>query len=202
MFHQKKSIMNNLSAYAWRKTIPEELSIPALKALQHYPELQSKKIEFKYTRKAGTSIMKAQPNISSVLQLGDDRSYIIYVNRVISFGTEKLAIVDLPEEVLKGWFGHELGHVMDYESRSKWGLFKFGLAYIFSKKYIKRAENKADRIAIQHGLGNEIIKTKNFILNHASLSEKYKNKIKRLYPSPEQIMEIIKGEERLEAFSK
>ncbi|OEK02897.1 hypothetical protein BFP97_15800 [Roseivirga sp. 4D4] len=190
--------MRNLSAYSWRKTIPEELSSPALNALKHYPSLQTKKIVFKYTRRAGSSIMKAQPMISSVLQVGDDRAYIIYVNKKIDLGKEKLSITDLPEDVLKGWFGHELGHVMDYENRTMLGLIAFGLGYIFSKGFVKRAENRADRIAIQHGLGDEIIRTKNFILNHAGLSEKYKQKIKKLYPSPEQIMEIIQGEKTLQ----
>lgn len=193
--------MSDLSTYAWRKTIPEELSIAALKALQHYPSLKFKKIVFKYTHKASSSIMKAQPDLISVLQIGDDRSYIIYVNRTLTLGGETLSIEDLPENVLKGWFGHELGHVMDYEGLSKRGLLKFGFGYLFSKEFVRNAENRADRIAIRHGLGNEIIQTKNFILNHAGLSEKYKQKIRKLYPSPEQIMEIIQGEKKLASLS-
>ncbi|MFT6871881.1 MAG: hypothetical protein ACJAVN_000885 [Roseivirga sp.] len=193
--------MSDQSTYACRKTIPEELSTAALKALQHYPSLKSKKIVFKYTHKASSSIMKAQPDLTSVLQIGDDRSYIIYVNRTLTLGGETLSIEDLPENVLKGWFGHELGHVMDYEGLSKRGLLKFGFGYLFSKEFVRNAENRADRIAIRHGLGNEIIQTKNFILNQAGLSEKYKQKIRKLYPSPEQIMEIIQGEKKLASLS-
>ena len=189
--------MKNLNPYAWRKEYPEELETPVLNALQHYPELQSKKIEFKYSRKPGNSIMKAQPNIKSVLQLGDDRAYIVYVNKIVKLGDEELPIESLPETVLIGWFGHELGHVIDYESLSNWGLIGFGLGYLLSKSSLRQAENRADRIAIKHGLGQEIIATKNFILNHTGLSEKYKRKIRRLYPSPEQIMEIINGEEKI-----
>jgi len=191
--------MTNLSSYSWRKTIPEELSKPILKALQHYPTLQSREIIFKYSRKAGSSIMKAQPNLKSVLRLGNDRSYIIYCSKTLTLGDETMAMQDLPQTVLTGWFGHELGHVMDYESLSKWGLIKFGVGYIFSKKFVKKAENRADRIAIDHGLGNEIVETKNFILNHAGISEKYKQKIRKLYPSPEQIMEIIEGKETVDS---
>ena len=34
--------------------------------------------------------------------------------------------------------------------------------------------------------------TKNFILDNVHLSEKYKNRIRRLYISPEEVMELIK----------
>jgi hypothetical protein len=190
--------VSDLSPFSWRKNIPEELSSEALEALKHYPSLQKKKIIFKYTRREGTSVMKAQPEVRSMLRLGNDRSYIIYVNSTIDLGTKKLSIDTLPKGVLKGWFGHELGHVMDYERLSIWGLLKFGVGYVFSKRFVRQAEDRADRIAIKHGLGKDILLTKNFILNHADLSEKYKAKIKKLYPSPEQIMEIIKGEEKLE----
>lgn len=189
--------MKNQSPYLWRKSTPEELSIPIMKALQHYPELQAKKIVFKYTRKQGTSIMKAQPIIKSILRVGDDREYVIFVNRTLSLGKTTSEISEIPESILVGWFGHELGHVMDYESRSKWGLIRFGLGYFFSAKYIRKAEQKADEIAVRHGLGEEILQTKNFILNHADLSEKYKRKIRKLYLSPEQLMEFIKGEKEL-----
>lgn len=197
--------MSHLSTYSWRKTIPKELSKAALSALKHYPSLQMKKIVIRYTRKASSSIMKAQPDLKSVLRLGNDRSYIIYVNRTINLGDKEIMITSLPEEVLKGWFGHELGHVMDYESLSKWGLLRFGLGYLFSNKFVREAENRADRIAIKHQLGSEILSTKNFILSHAGLPEKYKRKIRKLYPSPEQIMEIIQSEnsgEKLEALTK
>jgi hypothetical protein len=190
--------MKNLRPFSYRKTIPEELREPALLALKQYPELLSRKIVFKYTRKEGTSIMKAQPDIKSVLRLGDDRSYIIYVNRTITLDSATLQIKNLPKKVVTGWFGHELGHVMDYEGLSKWGLLKFGLGYLLSGRYVRRAEQRADRIAVAHGMGDEILETKNFILNQAGISESYRQKIKRLYPSPEQIMEIIKGEKKLE----
>ncbi|GAB5522398.1 MAG: hypothetical protein Roseis2KO_02700 [Roseivirga sp.] len=193
--------MKNLSPYSWRKTIPEELQLPALKALSYYPELQTKKIVFKYTRKEGTSIMKAQPDIKSVLRLGNDRSYVIFVNRTISLDNKTHQIHTLPEEVLTGWFGHELGHVMDYERLGKWGLIRFGISYLLSGSFVKGAEQRADNIAVAHGMGEQILATKSYILNHAGISERYKQKIRKLYPSPEQIMEVIKGQKDIAAIS-
>ena len=36
-----------------------------------------------------------------------------------------------------------------------------------------------------------ILKTKDFILNHASITQKYKDRIKKYYLSPEEIMDLI-----------
>jgi hypothetical protein len=40
-------------------------------------------------------------------------------------------------------------------------------------------------------MGDFILMTKNFILENANLSEKYKERIRRLYISPEEVMELI-----------
>lgn len=189
--------MKNLNSFAWRKEMPEELRIPILKALSHYPELQAKNITFKYTRRAGTSIMKAQPEVKSMLRLGEDRAYIVYMNRTLQLGQLHTALSDLPENILVGWIGHELGHVTDYESRTNWEMLIFAFGYLFSSGYIKKAENRADEYAIEHGLGKYIIQTKEFILNNADISEKYKKKIRKLYPSPEKIMELVNERETL-----
>lgn len=55
-----------------------------------------------------------------------------------------------------------------------------------------QAERNADKYAVQHGLGNYIIKTKNFILNNHDLPPDYIARIKRLYLSPQQILDLIK----------
>jgi hypothetical protein len=36
-----------------------------------------------------------------------------------------------------------------------------------------------------------ILKTKDFILNHAEISDKYKARIKKFYLSPEELMEMV-----------
>lgn len=40
-------------------------------------------------------------------------------------------------------------------------------------------------------MANYIIATKNFILNYSGISETYKARIKRLYLSPEEIMQLV-----------
>src|SRR5690606_16904904 len=79
-------------------------------------------------------------------------------------------------------------------------LVAFGLSYVFSRTYIKKAEIEADTYAVNHGLGRYIIATKSFILDHAELPQTYKNKIARLYLSPDDIVEQVRKleEEKLE----
>ena len=67
----------------------------------------------------------------------------------------------------------------------------FGIKYLFSKDHIKEVERAADTFAIAHGMGYYIMETKNFILNHADISESYKLRIKSLYMSPEEVMQLI-----------
>ena len=40
-----------------------------------------------------------------------------------------------------------------------------------------------------------ILKTKNFILNHADITPIYKARIKKYYLSPEEIMELVNNQE-------
>jgi hypothetical protein len=90
-----------------------------------------------------------------------------------------------------GWIGHELGHIMDYEARSSIGMIGFGFGYVFSKKYVHKAERIADTYAVERGMADYIIATKNFILDHTELPQAYKNKIARLYLSPDDIVELV-----------
>jgi isoaspartyl peptidase/L-asparaginase-like protein (Ntn-hydrolase superfamily) len=59
------------------------------------------------------------------------------------------------------------------------------------EKHIVEAERSADTFAVNQGMEEYILKTKNFILNHADIDENYKKRIKRYYLSPEEIMQIV-----------
>lgn len=81
---------------------------------------------------------------------------------------------------------------MDYESRSNIGMVGFGLSYVLSSAYVKKVEHLADMHAVNHGLGDYLVETKRFILDHAELPQAYKDKIARLYVSPEEITEQVR----------
>ncbi len=80
---------------------------------------------------------------------------------------------------------------MDYKDRSGLNLFWFGIKYYLSGSYIKEAERAADINAVSHGMGSYILDTKNFILDHADIQQDYKDRIKKYYLSPEEIMVLV-----------
>ena len=80
---------------------------------------------------------------------------------------------------------------MDYSDRRGFNMVLFGMRYLLSSNYIREAERAADTYAVNRGMGEYILATKDFILSHANLSEVYKARIKRLYLSPEEILELV-----------
>lgn len=173
---------------------PKAISNEVTQALSFYPDLADTPITFKYTDKPGTSVMLAQPVFKSLLRSKSKRSYVILIRKTFSIGGKTFDCTEIPSDVLIGWLGHELGHITDYKDRSSVNLTWFGMRYLIFDKHIKTAERTADEIAVEQGMADYIIKTKEFILNHADLSEEYKDKIRQFYLSPEQIMGIVKNE--------
>lgn len=182
------------------KIIPEYIKTEATKALSFYPELKDVPIEFKLTKKNSSSVMKAQPRFLSLFKNKKHREYIIFISRHFDIQKMELHTSFIPQKVLIGWLGHELGHIMDYHNRGSINLIGFGLGYLLSNNFVRKAEITADKFAIRHNMTEYILETKNYILNHTELSQKYKEKIKRLYVSPEQVLEFVN--EEIEASQK
>ncbi|MFI8378790.1 hypothetical protein [Leeuwenhoekiella sp. NPDC079379] len=182
--------MQNESDYH-TKEIPKSIEKEVKIALNFYPQLTKTVIAFKFKDDIKKSTMQAQPVFKSLLRPSKKRDYVIFISRKVKIEQESFQITDIPSEVLIGWIGHELGHVMDYRERSSLGLIWFGIKYLYFPKFIKEAERAADTFAVAHGMGEYILKTKDFILNHAHISEAYKARIKRHYLSPEEIMQLI-----------
>ena len=173
------------------KIIPDSIRKEAIEAISFYPELYETAITFKFKDHIKKSTMQAQPRFASFFRAKEHREYVILISRNIQIEGEHFSMEDIPSDVKVGWIGHELGHIMDYRERTNIGMLIFGIKYLFSSAHIKEVERTADMFAIQHGMGDFILMTKNFILENANLSEKYKERIRRLYISPEEVMELI-----------
>ncbi|MCB7480782.1 hypothetical protein [Christiangramia sediminis] len=173
------------------KIVPDIIWRETYVALSHYPELKDTPIEIRFKKNIKKSFMQAQPKISGLFKNRKNRSYFIFINEKFKIEDEIFDVTTVPSEVLIGWIGHELGHIMDYRDRSALDLMWFGVKYVTSKNYIREAERAADTYAVNHGLGENIIATKDFILNHSKLSDTYKNRIEDLYLSQEEIMVLI-----------
>jgi hypothetical protein len=172
-------------------TVPPSIREEAEIALSYYPQLHDVDIEFKFNDMVRKNFMQAQPTYKSIFKSRKNRSYIILISKEFKVENEIFTIKEIPSDVLTGWLGHELGHVMDYRSRSTLGMLLFGFKYLYSHSHIQEVERAADDYAVRHGMGDYILKTKNFILNHTSLSEKYKRRMRKFYLSPEEILDLI-----------
>lgn len=173
------------------KIVPDEIWREAFIALSHYPELKDTPIEFKFKKKIKKSFMQAQPKVATLLKNKKNRSYYVLISEKVVIDDQVFEVKNAPSDVLIGWIGHELGHIMDYRERSSANMLWFGIKYLTSKNYIKEAERAADTYAVNHGLGKFIIATKDFILNNAHLADSYKSRIKKLYLSQEEIMVLV-----------
>ncbi|WKN30017.1 hypothetical protein PZB74_13690 [Porifericola rhodea] len=189
--YKRKEVTTTTIDFAKNKRIPDVIRDEVLEALSHYPELKNTPIDFVFRKDIIKSFMQAQPRWFGIFQSRRKRAYVVKITPALKLKEKSIPVEELPRETLIGWIGHELGHIMDYQTRSGLGLIRFGLGYLSSESYLKRAEQTADLFAINHGLGSEILSTKNFILDHAQIPMTYKNRIRRLYMSPEEVMEHI-----------
>ncbi|MEQ9439416.1 MAG: hypothetical protein RIG62_10220 [Cyclobacteriaceae bacterium] len=180
-----------LSEFGKNKVIPQEMQDVILTALSFYPELKNTRINFIYKEEIRKSVMQAQPKISTIFRGKSHRVYNVKISRYLKLNKESLDISTLPFEVLVGWIAHELGHIMDYKDRSGLAMIGFGTKYCLFENFLKKAERRADLFALKHGLGNMIMETKNYVLNHADIPVSYKDRIKRLYMSPEEFTEML-----------
>jgi len=117
------------------KVIPSIIEKEIKTALSHYPGLKYTHIEFKIKPSLKQSFMKAQPVFSTLIGAKKNRKYKILISSSFALEDKNLALNKIPENVLVGWLGHELGHIMDYKSRSAFNLIGFGIRYYFSENY-------------------------------------------------------------------
>ncbi len=186
-----KQLQEKKIIYQNNKIIPENILDEAKVALSFYPELEDVEIEFKFKKGIKKSFMQAQPKISNLFKGKKHRSYYVLMSSKFLIQDEVFSINEVPSEVLVGWLGHELGHIMDYRDKSAMKLVKFGTKYVTSDRFIRKAERTADTHAINRGMGNYIFATKDFILNHSDLPDSYKRRKARLYLSLAEILAMV-----------
>lgn len=180
-----------LSSFRAHKQIPVVIEKNVLTALSFFPELINTPIRFHLKKSIRNSVMQAQPVPTTLLRKRQKRQYRINISEQFKLLHTRMPITDIPDTVMIGWIGHELGHILDYESKSNYGMMAFGYRYYFHPSFVKEAERAADTLAVTRGMGRYIIATKRFILDHAELPQTYKDKISRLYLSPDIILEMV-----------
>lgn len=178
---------------------PESIKEEAITALSHYPELTETPVTFKFKKNIKKSTMRAQPVFWSLFKGRRKRKYVVLISERVKISDSVYLTKDIPKNIMVGWLGHELGHIMDYKNRSSLNLIWFGIKYTLSGAYLKEAERAADTYAVSHGMAEYILETKSFILDNAEIEEKYKNRIKKYYLSPKEIMMLVEEKEEVES---
>jgi hypothetical protein len=172
-------------------TYPDSIKKEIELALDYFPQLKNVNITFKFKSDIKKSTMQAQPDFKSLLTPMAKRKYYIFISEKFKISGKEFKTVNIPSEIITGWIGHELGHILDYEERGTFNLIWFGIKYLYLENHIIDAERSADTFAVNQGMEDYILKTKNFILNHADIDPDYKKRIKQYYLSPEEIMQIV-----------
>lgn len=182
--------------YSHNKEIPAEFEKEILTSLSFYPELRNVKIRFEYGN-IFTS-MKAVPTMGFLFQKHENRTYRIVMNKK-KCGCGKNLMQRASFEALTGVIGHELGHIKDYHQRSNFGLLKLLVSYI-TKKSRTETEQRADKYAVEHNLGEQLLMFNDHIMNDACMDKKYIQYKKRFYNSSNTLSDMIDSHTRASAF--
>ncbi|WP_163716424.1 hypothetical protein [Mangrovibacterium lignilyticum] len=169
--------------------IPDEFREQAYVALSYYPELKGKKLKFKFKNQKTT--MSCIPRWDFLFRKKANRTYVIRIDNKLK-NNEGVLLADVPFNAQIGVIGHELGHVIDYEGKSIWGLIGTGFGYLFPA-YRHQLENQIDEITIHRGLGNQLAAFADYVFHESQANEKYLQYKRKYYYQAEQIHSLMIG---------
>lgn len=186
MINNKFTELNELRRnFSYNKTIPKQYEYAILKALAHYPELKHIQINFELVKKHpvpyGTT-----PGILSLFKVSPKRTYTISLLEEAEPPMEAVLLKNLPEKAQIGVLGHEIAHVIQYNSWTRVQLIKNMLLYL-KPAFKKRIERGADLLTIKHGLGAELYEHATFIRGVPGYLEERKE-IDKNYLRPIEIL--------------
>lgn len=150
----KEEAIDTLHKFGNKKEIPQQYEKPILTALSYFPELKKVHIVFKI--KKAYSGLTTKPNFAGVFKRKDHRTYIITISNETIDTLKPLLLQNLTFEQQVGVIGHELSHVVDFNSKNFPQTIGVGIGHI-SKRYLDKMEFNTDRICIQHGLGKYLL---------------------------------------------
>jgi len=190
---------SNYKAFERNKKIPEELKQQALTALSFYPELVDTKIIFRIKKRK--TPLTSRPRISNVFKAKKNRTYIITVSSEAKDYLSPILFSNLPYNAQVGVLGHEIGHVIEYKSKSSFQLI--GLSFkLFNSAFVDSFEFNTDKRTVEHGLGYQLLDWSTYVRKalgivewkgaSEALSEGNKPEASQRYMNPETIEKYIK----------
>lgn len=165
--------------------IDSEFELAYYTALSFYPEFRGVSIIVRFA--AIKTSMQCRPSFGSFV--GPRRQYVIKVNK------DKLSPIyplHASFSALVGCFGHELAHILRYESQSKWQIILDGIKFVGSQHFRSRYEKATDKIAARQGLGYEQYEFSKYLFEHPYIPLAYLAFKKAVYHSPRELLMIYK----------
>lgn len=144
------------------------------KAKIRYKEIQCVDIKLRFS-KGMFFTMRASVKINSLFN--KKRKYIVYVNF-----RRKDVLSKLSENDLIGWFGHELAHIIEYETMSNFELFLFTIKYLFNPKFRFSVEKRINVFTCNNVFSKELFGVWKKFLSLDDISKKYKEYVKKCRP--------------------
>jgi hypothetical protein len=166
----------------------DTLRVAFFEAVGHYPELCDTKISLRYG--AIKTSMAARPSVWSVVfSKREKRKYRLLVNKDDRNAQARL-LYAMPYNASVGIMGHELAHILDYSTQSRWQIMRTGVRYL-GKKYRRNMERQTDSTAIARGCGWQLYHFSWFVIYKADITEDYRNYKLKYYMTPEEIFDRI-----------
>jgi predicted metallopeptidase len=190
-----KDIVKLREKYGINKQIPLNYENEILTALSHYSELNAVKIIFKLTNRASVPY-GTKPAITNCLRSKKNRVYIINILEKANYPESMALFKNLTSRMRIGVIAHELMHVKQYHF-GRFSLIKtIGLFAFQSSR--RRLEREADRGAIEHGLGEELLEHAVYLRSIPGYTVK-RPAIKEDYLQPTEIENCLRN---LNTFSR
>jgi len=127
----------------------DELELATLLAISHYPLLQNRKLKVIIKKVKGAPV-EASFSPFNVILPSKSKLYKIIIQE-----NSFMERMSLNKQVAA--LSHEMAHFIQYEESGYFPTLFGLLRYVSSDKYRIRFEKSADRIAIEHGLGPQLL---------------------------------------------
>jgi len=153
------------------------------KAKARYPQLSSTDINLTFN-KGWFFTMQAKINFTSLLK--KERKYTINVN------TRKENLLSkLSEDDILAWFGHELAHIIDYETMSNSKILIFIIRYIIDLKFRFSVERRINAYTCNNGFAKELLAAWKKFCIMDGVNKRYQNYIIRNYSPRWEDIKVI-----------
>lgn len=150
-----------------------------------YPQLKDANVRWRFTKNyIFTDTMYTYVNPFSLLS--GKRKYTVFVN--IGFG--KKFLDRFCKEDFKGWFSHELAHIVDYETMSRAAFVRFVFKYLLNPNFRYATERRINTFAYNYGFAREFFNAAKVFYSVQAKSE-YKERLRKNYRAPwEEVKQV------------